>query len=229
MAPLAAGAWLMAGVTALAVAFPVPTHRASSAPETRAPLLRVPPPLRAPFLFSFADRFSVGVFVVSFPLLCAGPLGLPPERIGMLVGAFMLPFALLNWPAGRLAERAGPWKFVIGGSAVYAVLYAAIPFAVPAAMLPLMVACGVVSALMFGPTLVLVIQRSTEATRARAVAGFNAAGSLGFLVGPLAAGVLLQHLGAAGWDEIDAHRAAFAVGAAGQLVAIAGAASVVRR
>lgn len=231
-APLRAGAWLMGGVTVVCAALPVPrTSGAVRGPgaahghdDGGGSLLRVPTPLRVPYLFSFADRFSVGVFVVAFPLLCAGPLGLPPDRIGMLIGVFMLPFALLNWPAGKLAERVGPWKLVIGGSAVYAVAFAAVPWTPPGGMLPVMAACGVISAVMFGPTLVLVIQRSTQETRARAVAGFNAAGSLGFLIGPLAAGSALQYLDGAGWAETDAHRAVFAAGGSVQFVAIMAAA-----
>lgn len=225
-APLVGGAWLMLAVAGIAaVVVPRgggPATLRRDVPWTRE-LLR---PLWAPYAFSFADRFSVGVLVVAFPLHAAGVLGMDPPRIGLLLGAQLLPFALLNWPAGRLGERFGAGRLVVGGSVVYGALYAAVPWTPERLLLPLMVATGVVSAVMFGPTLVLVLARSTPETRARAVGGFNAAGSLGFLLGPLCAGIALE--AAADLGTAAAHGIVFAVGASSQFAAVLFAARALR-
>ena len=62
---------------------------------------------------------------------------------------------------------------------------------------------------MFGPNLMLVVRGSTDETRASAIGGFNAAGSLGFLVGPLLAGAALELLRSSVGDQL-AYRWIFA-------------------
>lgn len=228
--PLVAGA--VVSLTLAAVTWPATrglTHRPDPNAVPRRWGLFDNRALLLPYLFSFVDRFTVGFFVVAFPLLAAGELGLTPERIGPLIGAFMLPFALLNYPAGRFAERFGPWISVLGGSVVYAFLYSLIPWVDGDALWPLMVGCGVMSAAMFGPVLVMVLTRSTPATRAAAVGGFNAAGSIGFLIGPLLAGLSIEALRHAGLEPIGAYRATFAIGGASQLIAVGAALFVFAR
>ena len=222
--PLRLGALVMAlvGVGAMALVDGDDEARPTGAPP-RLPTLRAPPALRLPYLFAFVDRLTVGFFVYAFPMYTARVLGLESATTGALIGAFMLPFAALSYPAGRLGVRVGQWRLVIGGSLGYAAVYAAIPWVGEAALWAAMVAGGVLSAVMFGPTLVLVLDGSTDATRGVAMAGFNTAGSVGFLIGPLFAGAMLQGVSAASGDAAAA-RVTFAVGALTQLVAVAWAA-----
>ena len=52
---------------------------------------------------------------------CRACTQLPAQRIGLLIAIFMLPFALLSYPFGRLAERHSRVAMVAGGSFVYGV------------------------------------------------------------------------------------------------------------
>jgi MFS family permease len=146
-----------------------------------------------PYLFGFIDRFTVGVFIVGF-VLYAARHGYDPQRTGFFMGAFMMTFTALSYPAGRLAERVGLWRLLLAGSGLYGLAYSAVAWTTGGPLWLVMVACGIMSALMFGPNLMLVVRGSTPETRGLAMAGFNTAGSLGFLLGPLVAGATLQLL-----------------------------------
>ena len=153
--------------------------------------LQVSPPFRLPYLFGFVDRFTIGVFIIAFMLYTAH-LGHGPQTTGFLIGAFMIPFAFLSYPIGKLAEPLGLWRFVLVGSLLFGLAYGAVPWLSGWHLWAAMGVCGVLSAVMFGPNLMLVTKASTPQNRASAVAGFNTAGSLGFLVGPMTGGALLQ-------------------------------------
>ncbi len=165
--------------------------------------------LRLPYLFAFVDRFTIGVFIIAF-LMYATYLGHGPRETGFLIGAFMIPFAVLCYPIGKLAEKWGLWRFVLGGSLLFGVAYGAVPWFRGGWLWANMVVCGVLSAVMFGPNLMLVTRASSPSTRATAMAGFDAAGSLGFLVGPMVGGTLLQLLKGVGSQEF-VFRLVFAV------------------
>ena len=218
--PLQTGAVVMVVVACCTMGL-VPARGFVPRPDAhpRLPSLHAPPALRLPYLFAFVDRLSVGFFVYAFPMYAARVLRLEPSETGALIGVFMLPFALLCYPAGRLGAVLGQWRLVLGGSLGYGIVYAAIPWLGEGTLWFAMVAGGLLSAVMFGPVLVLVLDASDDATRASAMAGFNFAGSLGFLIGPLAAGALLQ-LATPSAGVLGASRLTFAVGAASQLLAV---------
>ena len=67
--------------------------------------LRGAPLIAAPLAFAFADRFTVGFYTTTFSLFLSGIHGFSPPQIGLHMSIFMLPFALLSYPFGRLAER----------------------------------------------------------------------------------------------------------------------------
>lgn len=192
--PLQVGSALML-VVAMSALVIIPRSLGSPDPGAlpRWPKLFAPPQLRLPYLFGFVDRLSIGVFIITFSLFTA-TLGFGPRRTGLAIGAFMMTFTILSYPAGRLAERVGLFRLMFVGSVCFGVAYAAIPWLTGAWLWVDMVFCGIFSALMFGPNLMLVVRGSTAETRASAMAGYNAAGSLGFLVGPLLGGGLLQIL-----------------------------------
>ena len=76
---------------------------------------------------------------------------------------------------------------------------------------------GLTAAVMFVPSMLLTTQLAPESIRATALGAFNAAGSLGFVLGPLAGGLISQEVAdRAGWEA--GYRAAFA--AAGASVAL---------
>lgn len=192
--PLQVGSALMLFVAVTAVVI-IPRSLGSADPKAlpRWPKLHAPQQLRLPYLFGFIDRLSIGVFIITFSLFTA-TLDFDSRKTGFAIGAFMMTFTILSYPAGRLAERVGLFRLMFIGSACFGVAYAAVPWLAGAWLWVDMVLCGVFSALMFGPNMMLVVKGSTAETRASAMAGFNAAGSLGFLVGPLLGGGLLQLL-----------------------------------
>jgi MFS transporter, DHA1 family, tetracycline resistance protein len=143
------------------------------------------PQLFLPCLFYFVDRYTVGFFVVLFPLYL-GTLGVADPAVkGGYLSLFLLPFSLLQYWAGKLTERVGPWWPLLGGSAAYGLVLATVGFSGAFALWWVMVALGVLAAVMFPPTILLTAQLSDSATRGSAMGAFNLAGSLGFAVGPL--------------------------------------------
>jgi MFS family permease len=179
--------------------------------------LRTHPRILVPLAFSFADRFTVGFFTTTFSLYVRRIHELPPARIGLAIAIFMIPFALLSYPVGRLAERGHVVALLCGGSLLYAAATATVGYAAPPGLYLLMFGIGVTAAVMFVPSMLLTTQLAPESIRATALGAFNAAGSLGFVLGPLAGGLISQLVAEhSGWHA--GYRAAFA--AAGSSVAL---------
>ncbi len=148
--------------------------------------------LLIPYSFAFVDRFTVGFFVSCFPLYLANVHGYPPGRIGFLLAAFLLPFALFCYPVGKAADRFPRSWFLAGGSVLYGLGATLVGIVNPAWLMPLLLWLGLTSSVMFVPSLVLVTELCGQDLRATAMGGFHSAGSLGFLLGPIAAGALSQ-------------------------------------
>jgi MFS family permease len=171
------------------------------------------PAMRLPLTLALLDRFTVGFFTTGFPLLLASRHQAPPAVIGALLAAFLYPFALLSYPFGRAAERWSRRRMVAFGSLAYGLAMAAVG-AVPAALLWLvMPVCGIASAVMFVPTLLWLLDRAPAVGRSTTMAAFHAAGSLGFLLGPVCCGALIE----AGGPE-RGYLMAFVVGGATQVL-----------
>jgi MFS family permease len=172
--------------------------------------LRANPLLGAPLAYSFVDRFTVGFYTTTFSLYLSRVHELPAPRIGALIAIFMLPFALLSYPFGRLAERHSRVAMVAGGTFVYGVGTATLAFWPVGALYGLMGFLGIVSAVMFVPSLVLATDVAPREIRGSVLGAFNAAGSLGFIAGPLAGGFVSQTVAhRASWEA--GYQAAFAV------------------
>jgi len=152
--------------------------------------------LLLPYAFAFVDRLTVGFIVSTLSLYLATVIGLDAGRIGLVMALFLLPFSLLTWPAGLLSRRWNPLWMMLAGSAAYGLTLAAIGY-VDSGHIPwLMFAGGVMASLMYAPSLVLVADRSRPEHKALAMSGFNFAGSLGFVLGPLSGGALVGLFGA---------------------------------
>ena len=111
---------------------------------------------------------------------------------GDLLAAFLFPFGLLSYPFGRLAERYSRRRLVMLGSALYGLGVACVGVLPATALWGLMPVLGIGSAVMFVPTLLWLLDRAPGIGRSTAMASFHAAGSLGFLHGPLACGALVR-------------------------------------
>jgi len=143
------------------------------------------PRLLVPMLFHFVDRLAVGLFVVVFPLYLDSLGADDPALRGRYLALFLLPFAALQYFTGRLAERTGPIHPLVIGSLLYGIVLCWVGVSSLAALRPMMVALGVLAAVMFPPAILLTAQWSDRRTRASAMGGFNLAGSLGFTIGPI--------------------------------------------
>jgi 1-acyl-sn-glycerol-3-phosphate acyltransferase len=161
-----------------------------------------------PLAYGFADRFLIGVFVSTFTLFLTEVHGVSAASRGMLMSLFLLPFALLSWPAGKLADRVGWFAPLITGNILFGFVYASYGV-LPFGWLPVaMVASGILSAMMFAPSLVLVSDLARDGAGEGLFGVFQVAGSIGFLAGPLVGGVLVEVLradsGAPAWAMIFA-------------------------
>ena len=176
--------------------------------------------LAIPLLFAFADRFTVGFYTTTFSLYVSRIHGADPPQIGLLISAFMLPFALLSYPFGLLSERTSRVGLLGVGSILYGIGTATLVLW-PAAWLPfVMASIGIAAAVMFVPTMLLVTEYAPDDLRSTALSAFNAAGSLGFIVGPLVGGAISVWFGSDGhWEE--GYGMAFAVAGGSELILVA--------
>ena len=175
--------------------------------------------LIAPLAFAFADRFTVGFFTTTFSLYLTRIHDLDPPRIGMLISAFMIPFALLSYPFGRLAESHSRVAMVCGGSLLYGIGTATLGWWSLDWLIGLMFVLGVTSAVMFVPSLVLTTDIAPDEIRTTAMGAFNAAGALGFIVGPATGGFVSQAVArVADWES--GYRAAFVVAGVSEIACV---------
>ena len=152
---------------------------------------RVLPPL----LFGFAERFSAGYLVFLLPLYLAYEFGAEPSERGMYLAAFLIPFALLQYPFGKLSDRhSRVWMLAVGGFA-YAAMLAFLGYVGQAGMVVLMMSSGTVAAMLLPASLGLLGDLAPKGEHATYMGGFNAMGSLGFAVAPPLATVLSEWAG----------------------------------
>ena len=228
--PLLAGGALLL----IAAAFAALTVGEASGREERPGLreitrsLRAHPEIFAPLAFAFADRFTVGFFTTTFSLYVTRIFDLSSAEVGLAIASFMIPFALLSYPFGRLAERRSQIALLCGGSLLYGCGTAAVGFAAPPTLYFLMFAIGITAAVMFVPSMLMTIRIAPDSIRATALGAFNAAGSLGFVVGPVAGGAISQWVATQhGW--LAGYRAAFAAAGASEVLCVALALPVLLR
>ncbi len=144
-----------------------------------------------PLGYGFLDRFSIGIFVSTFTIFLGEVHGLTAPQRGVLIALFMLPFALLCYPAGRLADRRGWFAPMLIGNICFGLVFASYGV-VPKSLLPLaMLASGVFSALILAPNLLLISDLVRRGHGEGLFGAFQVAGSLGFLTGPIVGGILV--------------------------------------
>lgn len=182
--------------------------------------LRAHPALLTPLAFAFADRFTVGFFTTTFSMYMRRIHGASSEEIGLAIAVFMLPFALLSYPFGRLAERYSVTALLCIGSVLYGIGTMWVGYSAPPVLYALMFATGFTAAVMFVPSMLMTTQLAPDAIRATGLGAFNAAGSLGFIIGPLAGGAISQWIAAdSGW--LEGYRAAFVTAGLSELLCVA--------
>jgi len=195
-APVSAAAVLFALLAVASLALPKAAEiRRGARFREIAAALRAAPRIALPMAFHFVDRLAVGLFVVVFPLYLDGLGASDPAVRGRYLALFLLPFALLQYPAGRMMERTGPLPPLLWGSAGYGLLLTTVGFADRLLLWPIMIGLGVLASVMFPPAILLVSRWSAPESRGSAVGGFNLAGSFGFALGPLLGGWVYANWG----------------------------------
>ncbi len=200
------------------------------------------PHFAAPALLAFAERFTVGCFVVTFSLYAHGVRHLRDAQIGVHYSLFLLPFALATYPFASAFGGARDRSFAAGagsksalmtaGGLLYGLSFLAFGVTQGAALMVSLVVAGVASAMVYGPSLGCVVHASEAgggAARATTMALFHACGCLGMLLGPAVAGVasaLLRHAGASDGARFAA---VFALAGTAQLAAVLASAPALRR
>lgn len=145
-----------------------------------------------PLGYGFLDRFAIGIFVSTFTIFLGEVHGLSAPERGVLIALFMLPFALLCYPAGRLADRRGWFAPILIGNVCFGLVFASYGI-VPKSLLPIvMLLSGVFSALMLAPNLLLISDLVRVGHGEGLFGAFQVAGSLGFLTGPIVGGILVS-------------------------------------
>lgn len=154
------------------------------------------PVLTVPFAFGFIDRFTAGFFALVGVFYFQEALELSSTGTGLMLALFFLPFAVLQYPLGRLSDRVGRTYPIVVGSALYGLAIIAVGSVGTVALAAVgMVAVGVLGALVSPATMALVTDLSVSADRATAMSGFNFFGSLGFLSGFLVGGTVSRTFG----------------------------------
>jgi MFS family permease len=220
--PLQVAAGLLLLAAAVAFVSVRETDERAARPGLReiASALRAHPRIGIPLAFAFTDRFTVGFFTTTFALYLRRIHELPSSQIGLAIAVFMIPFALLSYPFGRLAERRSAIVMLCVGSLLYGVGTACVGYTGVPALYGLMCAIGVTAAVMFVPSMLLTVQVAPESIRATALGAFNAAGSLGFVIGPVAGGAISQWVAQeSGWAA--GYQAAFVIAGASQALCVA--------
>jgi MFS family permease len=197
LVPLYAAGVLLLGTAALPalVEDRAPTDRGGSAAAVLA-RLRETPALGVPYAFGIIDRLTAGFFALVGTLYFRTNFGLDPGATGLMLALFFVPFALLQYPLGVLSDRIGRTVPVVVGSALYGAGVIAVGTA-PSVELAggTMVLVGVLGALTAPATMALVTDLAPGTDRGVAMAGFNAAGSLGFLAGIVGGGLVASEVG----------------------------------
>ncbi len=176
--------------------------------------------LIAPLVFAFADRFTVGFYTTTFSLFASGLHGADPPQVGIWISAFMLPFALLSFPFGVLADRVSKTALLCGGSAIYGLLTASLGFWPTAWIGPGMAVIGVTAAVMFVPSMLMTTDLAPPAIRSTALGAFNTAGSLGFILGPMTGGLVSETVRAS-QGPAAGYQAAFGVAGVAEILCAA--------
>jgi MFS family permease len=154
---------------------------------------------------------GAGAFVVSldsmvnvaFPAIAAA-FGIAPERVRWVIICYVLTYAVTAFVGGAAADRLGHHRVFTVGLAFSALGFLLATIAGGyAGLLAARVVQGIGGGLVYGTTPGLVTLAVGAPDRPRALGALNAAVGLGFAVGPLVAGFLVE---ASGWRAVFAAR-----------------------
>ena len=158
--------------------------------------LRSTPTLGVPYAFGLIDRLTAGFFALVGTLYFQDQFGIGPGETGLVLMLFFAPFALLQYPMGKLSDRIGRRVPIVVGSALYGLGVIGVGLAPTLRLAGAgMVLVGVLGALVSPATMALVTDVARDGDRGVAMGGFNLFGSVGFLTGFLVGGGVASEFG----------------------------------
>jgi MFS family permease len=171
-------------------------------------------------IFIFAERLSIGLFIVPFSLLCHDVRGFDDVLVGRLFAAFLVPFAVVTALGSRFRVAVGP---AIGaGAALYAVsLFASARVDEPLLLALILVVGGVGAAGVYAPALRSVVQLVPADRVGAAMGVVNAMGALGMMLGSGGGGAITRAGMDAGLDRATALTRPFNIAAVCLVVIVA--------
>ena len=147
------------------------------------------------YVVAFCGHAGFGLLFPVIPLYAEG-LGASLPLIGVAVGAFSYAAALTMIPFGMLSDRLGRRGLMVVGLAMFTVaplLYVWVQS--PMQLILVRVFHGLASAAFIPPANALVVDMSPPERRGEAIGWFTAAIMIGFIVGPVSGGFLLNCCG----------------------------------
>ena len=158
--------------------------------------VRETPNLSIPYAFGLIDRLTAGFFALVGTLYFREVFELTPGETGLVLALFFAPFALFQYPFGVFSDRIGRTVPIVAGSSLYGLAVIGVGLAPTITIAGVgMVVVGCLGALMAPATMALVTDLAGESGRGTAMAGFNAVGSVGFLLGILVGGFVAGEFG----------------------------------
>jgi len=158
--------------------------------------IRATPTLGIPYAFGLIDRLTAGFFALVGTLYFQDQFGIGPGETGLVLMLFFAPFALLQYPMGKLSDRIGRRVPIVVGSALYGLGVIGVGLAPTLRLAGVgMVVVGVLGALVSPATMALVTDVARDGDRGVAMGGFNLFGSVGFLTGFLVGGGVAGEFG----------------------------------
>lgn len=146
--------------------------------------------------FRLANAVSRGLYVSFLPLFASLEGGLSSSEIGIVISANLLITAVLQAPAGRLADLASRRVLVTAGGLAYAVLFGVLPLSSSfSSLLVISILLGGAGALPLPAATALMADRGRGYGMGTLMASFNMAQSVGMVVGPLLGGFLMDASG----------------------------------
>ena len=183
----------------------------------------------APALLAFAERFTVGCFVVTFSLYANHVRHLSDSQTGLHYSLFLVPFALATYPFARGTDRFPRGTMMTVGGVLYGVAFLTFGFTSGAALVAALMFAGLSSAMVYGPSLCCVARVGGGGERATSMALFHAAGCLGMLLGPAVAGIASALMRNAGVADPTRYSAVFILAGFAQLAAMVALRAPLRR
>lgn len=167
---------------------PTKSLRESLAVFNRRPLLVVPVSI------NFVDRFHMGFLLTVLPFFIAYVLGLSASVRGMVLGIFIIPFIILQYPLGRLSDRIGRKTLLVVGSIASGVtlcLAGIFGWLSLGILIGIFILLGIFSGITSPLTFAFLGDLTSNKEKGSATAIFNVFGTVGLTLGPIVGGSLI--------------------------------------